>query len=536
MTMTRLSRRTFVLGGLATAGVGAVALSSLDASAGTAYPARSATPYPSRSATPSRSRAVTPYPFELGVASGEPAPDSVVLWTRLASSPLNADGQGGMPGTDVAVEWQVSTSERFGTLVAAGAVTARHADAHTVHVVAGGLAADAEYYYRFRALGAISAVGRTRTAPATGSAGRDLRMAFASCAHYEAGYYTAYQRMAEDRPDLILHLGDYIYEGGAMAGAVRQHAGAECVSLADYRRRYAQYHTDPDLQAAHAVAPWLVVPDDHDVENNYAGMVRADDSPVLTGAQWATRRAAAYRAYYENMPLRPAAAPRGNSIQLYRRVRWGRLATFHMLDTRQFRNDQACGDGFRVCAAADAVNRTITGAAQEAWLLDGLARRYGTWDVIGQQVFFAREFDARGAASMDAWDGYRASRARIQQGWRDRKVRNPLVLTGDVHSAWANELKADYADPRSATIGTELVCTSITSSGNGTATTAIPNVATNPHLKFYSDRRGYTLTTISPGQVRADFRAVARVTEHGAAASTLKSFVIRDGRPGLRAV
>ena len=536
------TRRIFVLGGLAAAG-GVVLSSSLDASAAPPYASPAPKPHPSPHSSPhlsphpspSPAPAAKPYPFRLGVSSGEPAPDSVVLWTRLAPRPLNADGHGGMPEAGVDVDWQVSASERFDTLIAAGTVTARHADAHSVHVVAGGLAPDAEYYYRFRAQGAISPVGRTRTAPAVGSPARDLTMAFASCAHYQGGYYTAYRRMAEDRPDLILFLGDYIYEGPAMAGAVRRHAGGECVSLADYRRRYAQYRTDPDLQAAHAVAPWLVIPDDHEVENNYANMARADDNPALTAAQFATRRGAAYRAYYENMPLRPAAAPHGPAIQIYRRVRWGALATFHLLDTRQFRDDQPCGDGQKACAAADSAGRTITGAAQEAWLLDGLGRHYGTWDVIGQQVFFAREFDANGAGSMDAWDGYRASRARIQQGWRDRHVRNPLVLTGDVHSAWANELKADYADPGSATIGTELVCTSITSGGNGTATTAIPNAATNPHLKFYSARRGYTLTTISPGQVRADFRAVPQITRHGAAASTLKSFVVLDGQPGLHA-
>jgi alkaline phosphatase D len=279
-----------------------------------------------------------------------------------------------------------------------------------------------------------------------------------------------------------------------------------------------------------------VVPDDHEVENNYANMVRNDSSPALTTAQWTARRTAAYRAYYENMPLRPSQAPTGNSIPLYRRVRWGTLATFHMLDTRQFRDDQACGDGWKVCAAADSTTRSLTGAAQEAWLLDGLAQHYGTWDILGQQVFFARQFDASGAASMDAWDGYRASRARIQQGWLDRSVRNPLVLTGDVHAAWANDLKADYANSNSATIGTELVCTSITSGGNGSAATAIPNVATNPHLKFHSGLRGYVRTTISPAQVRADFRAVTTVTEHGAAATTLKSFAILDGQPGLRAL
>jgi alkaline phosphatase D len=508
--MRSVSRRIFVLGGLVTAG-------SLIG--------------PLRSAS-----AAVPYPFKLGIASGDPDAESVVLWTRLAPSPLDADGQGGMANADVAVDWQVSTTESFARLAASGTVTAHYADAHAVHVVAGGLDAGAEYFYRFRAQGQLSAVGRTRTAPAAGTTGGDLAMAFASCAHYENGYFSAYRRMAEDDPDLILHLGDYIYEGATNTAAVRQHAGAEIISLADYRRRYAQYKTDPDLQAAHQVAPWLVVPDDHEVENNYANMARADNTPPLTAAQWTARRTAAYRAYYENMPLRPASAPSGNSIPLYRRVRWGQLATFHMLDTRQFRDDQACGDGTKVCADADLPARTLTGAAQESWLLDGLAEHDATWDVLGQQVFFARQFDATGAGNMDAWDGYRASRARIQQGWVDREVRNPVVLTGDVHKSWANDLKADYANASSAVIGTELVTTSISSGGNGTGTTVIPNAATNPHCKFYQDWRGYVRTTISPSQIRADFRSLPTVTEHGAAAGTAASFVINDGLPGLNRV
>jgi len=505
--MNGISRRTFVLAGLATAGYGTGPLQSAQAS--------------------------VRYPFRLGVASGEPDSHSVVLWTKLAPSPLDVDGRGGMGNADVVVDWQVSSTHTFGKLAASGSVTARPANAHAVHVVAGGLDADADYHYRFRARGQLSPTGRTRTAPPAGSFGRTLTMAFASCANYQQGYFTAYRRMAEDHPDLILHLGDYIYDGAGNPAELRTHVGNEIVSLADYRRRYAQYKTDPDLQAAHAAAPWLVVPDDHEVENNYAGMVRSDDSPVLTAAQWIARRTAAYRAYYENMPLRPANASHGNGIRLYRRVRWGRLATFHMLDTRQFRDDQACGDAYKVCADADLPSRSITGAAQEAWLLDGLAQRLGTWDILGQQVFFARQYDATGAGNMDAWDGYRASRARIQRGWVKRGVRNPLVLTGDVHQSWGNDLKADYAKPGSATIGTELVCTSITSNGDGTPDPTVPNQADNPHLKFYSDRRGYVRTTISRAHVRADFRAVARVTVRGAPVTTVGSFIIADGRPGL---
>lgn len=506
--MNRFSRRSFVLGGLGAAGAVLV--------------------------SPGGARAAPAYPFQLGVASGEPAPDSVVLWTRLAPSPLDEDGHGGMPSAGVPVDWQVSRTSSFARLVVSGTVTARHADAHAVHVVAGGLDPDADYYYRFRAQGHLSPVGRTRTAPPTSAAGGALTMLFASCSNFESGYFTAYRRMAEEAPDLILHLGDYIYEGATKPGNVREHLGPEILTLADYRRRYGQYKSDPDLQSAHACAPWLAVPDDHDVEDDYAGMNRFDDIPALTPAQWATRRTAAYRAYYEHLPLRPSAAPVGNRMNLYRRVRWGRLATFHMLDTRQFRDAEACGGAWTACPGADRPGRSMTGGAQEAWLLDGLAQHQGTWDLIGQTVFFAGRLDATGAGNMDSWDGYRASRRRIQQGWLDRRVRNPVVLSGDIHTAWANDLKTDYAADRGPTIGTELICTSITSRGDGTPTTVIPGADVNPHLKFYSDRRGYVRTRITPAQLTADFRGLDAVKRPGAAIRTLKSFAILDRRPGVQ--
>nr|GID37111.1 hypothetical protein Aca09nite_36170 [Actinoplanes campanulatus] len=289
------------------------------------------------------------------------------------------------PAINAAPGWYAATTAGFSKVVASGTATARYEDAHAIHVVARGLKPGTVHYYRFRARGHISQVGRTRTAPASGTFGPDLRIAVASCANYESGYYTAYRRMAEDRPDLVLFLGDYIYEESRSPGRVRTHAGGETVTLADYRRRYAQYRTDPDLRAAHAAAPWIVVPDDHEVENNYAKLTRANNRPVLSASRWRARQAAAYRAFYENMPLRSAT--------FQRRVHWGRLATFHMLDTRRFRDDQACGDYWKVCGAAELPGRTITGAAQEKWLLDGLARHYGTWDVLGQQVFFAQFAD-----------------------------------------------------------------------------------------------------------------------------------------------
>jgi alkaline phosphatase D len=365
-----------------------------------------------------------------------------------------------------------------------------------------------------------------------------LDMSFVSCSQYEHGYFTAYRRLAEDEPELILHLGDYQYEykaGGYVipGGNPRDHEGPETVTLANYRQRYAQYKTDPDLQAAHAVAPWVVVFDDHEVENNWAG-----DVPLHPEPDFPARRAAAFQAYYENMPLRLSSVPTGGGMQLYRRLHWGRLASFHMLDTRQFRNDQACGDGYKDCPEASDPTRSITGAEQEGWLLDGFRSSTARWDVLGQQVFFGRRDNDPGPAvmtSMDAWDGYVASRERITRGWVDAGVRNPVVLTGDVHAHWADELKLDYNDPVGRTVGTELVCSSITSGGDGVDSVPAvhPWTAWNPHLRFYNNQRGYVRTRITPESMTADFRVLPYVTMPGASAHTRATFVIEDGSPGL---
>ncbi|HEX5742138.1 MAG TPA: alkaline phosphatase D family protein, partial [Pilimelia sp.] len=428
-------------------------------------------------------------PFTLGVASGDPAPDGVVLWTRLAPRPLADDGRGGMPDRTVDVGWVVATDPALRQVVRRGTAAARPAAAHSVHVEVAGLAPGREYHYRFTADGYASPVGRTRTAPAPDAGGGALALAVASCAQYEHGFFTAYRRLAEDHPDLVVHLGDYQYEYArdvyvSPTGNVRHHDGPETVTLADYRRRHAQYKTDADLQQAHAVAPWLVVWDDHEVDNNWA-----DEVPERPEPDFRARRAAAFRAYYENMPLRRTSVPRGVDMRLYRRVHWGRLATVHLLDTRQYRDDQACGDGYRDCPAAADPRRSITGAAQEAWLLDGFRRSTARWDLLGQQVFFGQRDSEAGPAtvtSMDAWDGYAASRARLTAGWLAAGVRNPVVLTGDVHAHWAGTLARDYTDPDSPPVGTELVCTSITSGGDGgdSDPATHPFLRTNPHLRF----------------------------------------------------
>ncbi len=519
----RLARRTLLIAGAAAGAAGAA----------TTWPlAASAAPYRGP---------LKADPFTLGVASGDPDPDGFVLWTRLATDPLAADGHGGMPHRIVVVHWEVAADERFRKIVRRGTVAARPESAHSVHVELNGLAPGREFFYRFRAERYLSRVGRTRTAPARWSSGGVLNMSFASCSQFEHGYFTAYKHLAADSPDLILHLGDYQYEYAPdtyniPGGNPRDHLGPETVTLANYRQRHAQYKTDLDLQAAHAVAPWAVVFDDHEVENNWA-----DEVPEQPDANFLARRAAAFQAYYENMPLRRTSIPRGIDMKLYRRLHWGRLATFHMLDTRQFRSDQACGDGYKDCPDSADPARSITGARQERWLLDGFRRSAARWDVLGQQVFFAQRDNNSGPAtvvSQDSWDGYAASRDRITRGWVEARVRNPVVLTGDVHAHWASELKLNYADPTSRTVGTELVCTSITSGGDGADKVPAQHQwqPWNPHLRFWNNQRGYVRTRITGAEMAVDFQVVPFVTRPGAPVHTRASFVIEDRVPGLHTV
>jgi alkaline phosphatase D len=349
-------------------------------------------------------------------------------------------------------------------------------------------------------------------------------------------------RLAAEHPDVVLHLGDYQYEYAAHqyiapSGNIRNHAGPVTETLANYRQRYAQYKTDPDLQAAHAVAPWLAVFDDHEVADNWAR-----DVPEKPQRGFLARRAAAFQAYYENMPLRRLSVPHGSDMQLYRRAQWGSLVTFHLLDTRQYRDDQPCGDRPNSdCPQRPDPTRTITGAEQEKWLLDGLARSRARWDLLGQQVFFSQVDLTPGPGrgfNPDAWDGYTGSRDRVVAGLRESAVRNAVVLTGDIHSHWAAEVRARFDDPSSAPVGTELVTSSITSGGDGSVTD--PHIAAilaeNSHIRFFNNRRGYVRTRITPGELRADFQVVPFVSRPGAAVQTGASFVVPDREPTLHPV
>jgi alkaline phosphatase D len=474
-------------------------------------------------------------PFGLGVASGDPRAHGVVLWTKLLSAPDSGAPVG--DGRPVPVAWEVASDEGFRTLAAEGTTIAVPELGHAVHAEVETLRPDRMYWYRFHAGGITSPVGRTRTAPEHDATVQDFRFGFTSCQHFEQGYYTALRHLADEDLRLVVHLGDYIYENGPVADRVRLHSSPEVFSLMDYRARYAQYKSDPDLQAAHAAFPWVVTPDDHEVDNNYADH-HAENAQ--TPEELLLRRAAAYQAYYEHMPLRRSAMPAGPSMHVYRRLRFGRLVELSVLDTRQYRTDQPCGDGYQPrCEGAYDPDATMMGLEQEVWLFDGMARSNAIWNVLANQVLIAQlagERDGAIAMSMDKWDGYVVPRARVTDFLNQRGPANPVVLTGDIHSNWVADLKTDFDDPGSDTVATELVCTSISSGGDGSDTTPRGQglLESNPHVKFYNGQRGYVRCAVSPTAWTADYRVVPYVSRRGAPIRTRASFTIEEGTPGAR--
>ena len=473
------------------------------------------------------------YPFSLGVASGDPLPGSVVLWTRLAPEPLNG---GGMPSVLVPVQWQIATDENMTQVVLSGTAVATPQLAHSVRVVVGGLQPNRWYWYQFKAGNEVSGIGRTRTAPLPGSSIKQLPFAFASCQDWQNGYFTAYKHLAEENINFVVHLGDYIYEYGPQPGKPRQHNSPEIKTLADYRNRYALYRTDPNLQAAHAAFPWIVTWDDHEVDNNYANLTPEDDQSQQV---FAMRRAAAYKAYYEHMPLRSFSVPKGADMRLYRRLSFGNLAEFSVLDTRQYRTDQPCGDELKPrCPQALDPAATMTGSQQEQWLLQGLDKSKARWNVIAQQTMLAEyDFDARPAVevfNMDQWDGYVAARDRLLGFLQQRQPSNPIVITGDIHSSWVHDLKADFNNPASATVGTEFVGTSISSDFPAQFIAPVTAaLADNPHTKFFDAAfRGYVRCNLTYDSWQSDYRVVSTILDPNASISTLASFVVENGQPG----
>jgi alkaline phosphatase D len=474
------------------------------------------------------------YPFTLGVMSGDPSPDGFVLWTRLAPDPLHG---GGMPPQAMDVEWTVAEDEMMRRVVKRGRTIAAPQMAHAVHVEVGGLKSQRPYWYQFKVGKELSPIGRTVTAPKPGEAPSQLRFAFASCQHWEAGFWTAYEHMLADQPDVVVHLGDYIYEGAVGANGVRKHNSAEIVSLSDYRNRHALYKTDSAIQKMHQHCPWILTWDDHEVDNNYANDVPEDSQPREAFLE---RRANAYQAYYEHMPLRISSVPRGSQMRLYRQLSFGKLAQFTVLDTRQFRTDQPCGDKtIAPCEGVYDPKATILGDEQEAWLKQSLDKSQSRWNIIANQVLMARIDQQPGpeeAVSTDQWSGYEVCRDRVMRFLADRKPSNPIVITGDIHSNWVSDLKVQWKDEKSPVVGTEFVGTSISSNGDGQdeRPTTAGVYRENPHLKMFNGRRGYVLMTLNDAQCRADYRIVPFVTQHGAPVQTHSSWVVENNRLGVQ--
>jgi len=478
----------------------------------------------------------TAYPFTLGVAAGDPAPDGFVIWTRLAPAPL--EPHGGMPMGNVAVDWEVAADHGFKTIVAKGQALARPELAHSVHVEVAGLQPARPYWYRFTIGSERSARGMARTAPAFGSKLDRLRLGVVGCQNYEAGFYTAYRHIAEE-PDLdfIFHYGDYIYEGrGNPIGQdshPRAHVGGECYSLDDYRRRYAQYKSDLDLQAAHASCAWWVTFDDHEVQDNYAGLT---DKHLTPPDLFAFRRAAAYQAWFEHSPVRATALPNGPDIQMYRRARYGDLVDMHFLDTRQFRTDQPCNDEIKpYCPGIDDPRAQMMGLAEESWLAKGL-RGGARWNGVAQQVMMMpvnrrHGDDKEPMYNVDSWAGYNAPRERVLESFKG--LGNVVVLTGDEHQNWVGELRRDHG--KGEAVAVEFVVTSISSDGDGGDTRPGMDevMAENPFLKLYNYQRGYALCEVTPDAWETKLRVLEKVTQPGLPITTRATITVPHGKPEL---
>lgn len=479
------------------------------------------------------------YPFSLGVASGYPRADGAVLWTRLAPRP--SESGGGVEQALIPVQWEVAEDEHFGKVVARGVSDAEAQWAHSVHVEVRGLAPWRWYHYRFHCGDATSVSGRLRTAPRADQAIDTLRFAAVSCQHFETGFYAAYRHMLDDALDLVLHLGDYIYESPTATRAVRRHARGEPFTLDDYRMHHAQYRSDDDLKAAHAAHAWLMVWDDHEVENDYAGAFsQNNDDP----AWFLRRRANAYRAYYEHMPLPDAMRPFGAGMRIHTGVDYGPLLRFTLLDGRQYRTRQPCpppGRGgsttIENCAARLDEQASFLGPAQEQWFARELGNSRARWNIVGQQMLMAQSDSKRGAGEAfysDAWDGYPAARRRVLSATAHSGARNPVFLGGDVHSFWVTDLKADYARADAPVLATEFVTTAVSS-------TPIPEALAaairdeNPHIRYgCTGPRGYLRMRLSQDRLQADLRGLDDVTRADSACRTLASFAVDDGEVGAR--
>ncbi|WP_329341663.1 alkaline phosphatase D family protein [Streptomyces sp. NBC_01352] len=509
---------------------------------------------PLAAALPARAATDSPA-FLHGVASGDPLPDGILLWTRVTPTAEAEPGSG--LGPDTPVDWVVARDKALTNIVAKGSVTATAATDHTVKADIRGLEPATDYWFRFSAGGTDSPVARTRTAPAADAAVPNLRFGVVSCANWEAGYFSSYRHLAA-RGDLDawLHLGDYIYEYGTgeygtRDTVVRPHAPThEILTLADYRTRHGRYKTDADLQALHAAAPVIAIWDDHEFANDAWSGGAENHTEGAEGA-WSARQAAAKQAYFEWMPVRTAVA--GTT---YRRLRFGKLVDLSLLDLRSFRSQQvAVGNG-----SVDDPDRTLTGRAQLDWLKAGLKASDTTWRLIGNSVMISPfaigsltadllrplaellGLPKEGLAlNTDQWDGYTDDRRELLAHLRANAVRNTVFLTGDIHMAWANDVPVDAGTyPLSASAATEFVVTSVTSDNlddivkapEGTISAiAAPIIkAANRHVHWVdTDRHGYGVLDITAARAQMDYYVLSDRTKPDATSSWARSYRTRSG-------
>ncbi len=496
-------------------------------------------------------------PFTLGIASGSPTRDGIVLWTRLAPSGfLGSDSLG---SEAITVRWDIAHDEAFTRVVQSGQAQALGALAHAVHVEVAGLEGGRGYFYRFKVGDYTSATGRTRTLPAPDAPAGKFRIAYASCQRWEHGYYSAYRHMLADQPDLVLFLGDYIYEYPRAANAVRMpnttsNAGWT-LTLDDYRSRYALHKSDADLQAMHAACPWAFTWDDHEVQNDYAGLTAGDAGPAVQ--DFAARRAAAYQAFYEHTPLRASVLTRAIAglsakpaaeMRLYSEMRLGALGSLYLLDARQYKDAPVCTkDGAAgsstvnpaQCTAWNDPARTMLGSAQESWLAQTLQHNANApgWQIIGQSSLFGpRDFRASGAGQSmwnDGWDGYSAARTRLTNALQKAQTKNAVFFGGDVHENWVGHVKADFSKPDSESIATEFCGTSITSrhSASSSNEKVSERIARNPHFIFADvEKRGYGLADFSSQKLQVSLRTVSDVASKSATVQTLAQFAVASGK------
>lgn len=482
-------------------------------------------------------------PFSLGVASGSPTSQSMVLWTRLGREAL---AQAGRTHEHVPVVWELAHDPQFTQIIQQGQLTATPELGHSLHAEVASLSPARTYFYRFLSGNASSPVGQTRTFPAPNHSPSRLRLAYASCQRWGDGFYSAYRDMREQHLDVVMFLGDYIYEYPASATRdVRPTPGGWVLTLDDYRERYALHKSDPYLQAMHAACPWIVTWDDHEVQNDYAELHAGfSGAPV---PDFAERRRSAYQAFYENMPVRYAdfaqlLKRQGDQVQVYGSIPFGQLATLYNLDNRQYRHRQACTPGDRSgggrinpdhCELLSQKNRTLLGAQQEEWLTRHFDSSQTKWNVIGQQSLLGPRHAGTSAPSIsnDGWAGYPAARQRLIDAMRTTRLQNPVVLGGDVHQNWVGHILSNYSQLDSPPVGVEFCGTSITSRNRASEAELAKILRHSPYFVFANaEYRGYGVVDITPHKMTTTLRAVKNVRDPNSVVMTLARFTVEAGQ------